>query len=839
MAWNAWLSDVFARQRQHLATVPRLLNDLQTQVIWESIISEDSRHLLLSSAQAARSALRSWQLIHQYQIPIELLDHYDHEEVRAFAHWIREYQQYMRQGNLIDGSQLPAWIRQKNYVPDRELHLTGFDQLTPIMQMLIDDWRAQGCHVHIDPMPSINHQVQAVAMKDQEEEWQFAARWARHQVEHGRSRVGVVVANLEANAAQVNRIFSGVLAPASRSVLAEFSAPVSIYASASLQSYPLIHQALQCLQLLNDDDGNAWSQYLRSPFIAGYELEASHRALLDNALRKSGQDEINVTSVSHMAMSTCPLLGALLQAASTYKEELGGKVLPSEWVARMTKILSLMGWAQGRPLSSDEHQCRQKFQEVLARLSGLDEVVGRVEFAAARHLLVNAVRQTRFAPESDEAAVIIIDAETATGMHFDALWISGVHAGEWPPPPQPDPFIPIDLQYKHQLPMSRAETCLKTATRKLQRLVGSANDVVISWPQHDDDVELRASALITWPMVAIDAIPRSRVGTLTQSMYQSRPMLESFSDAQFPPHPGGTIKQGSRVIELQSRCAFKAQAELRLFAESPEPTTPGIATHDRGRFIHRVLQDVWQDLRDYNGLRMALDREDTLRARVYSIADRVSQSQFSATTSHRQKLIQIEVTVATDIIMLLLQEESRRQPFTVQRNEERELFDIAGLTLRIQPDRIDGLADGKQMLIDYKTGDGYRVKDWLDIDEPGRPRSPQLPLYALAHASQLSGIAYAVLAPGTAELRGLADRNDIAIGVTEYGKGRSRNKLSGVETWSQLLDHWRSVIRSLAEAFMQGNALINPLKNECKYCMLTGLCRIKEQQLIDSDDDDD
>jgi ATP-dependent helicase/DNAse subunit B len=265
----------------------------------------------------------------------------------------------------------------------------------------------------------------------------------------------------------------------------------------------------------------------------------------------------------------------------------------------------------------------------------------------------------------------------------------------------------------------------------------------------------------------------------------------------------------------------------------------GIAPQDRGRFIHRVLQDIWHELKEYNGLRMALDNEAALRARVHSIADRLSQSQFSAPSPHHQKLVQIEVMVAVDVIMLLLQEESRRQPFTVQQNEQRELFDIAGLTLRIQPDRIDGLADGKQVLIDYKTGDAYRIKDWLDVDEPGRPRSPQLPLYALAHADQLSGIAYAVLAPGTAEIRGLADREGIANGISEYGKGRSRNKLHGVESWPQLLDHWRIVVNNLAEEFKQGRAEVNPLKNECTYCMLTGLCRIKEQQELDAEVEDE
>jgi RecB family exonuclease len=373
----------------------------------------------------------------------------------------------------------------------------------------------------------------------------------------------------------------------------------------------------------------------------------------------------------------------------------------------------------------------------------------------------------------------------------------------------------------------------------LQRLIGSADDVVLSWPQYDDDVELRPSALLNslqFKVTTIDSnqLQRSKAVTLAQGLFHHKPVLESLPDATLPAYPDGVIKQGSRVFELQSRCAFRAQAELRLHATSPDSPTPGISPLDRGKLIHRVLQEVWSKLRDSDGLRSALQDERSLHHQLQQIAGRVAQSLFMATTAHQQRMVRIEAAVACRLILSLLQHEGRRGEFSVLRSEERESFEVNGLQLHIQPDRIDQLQDGSLLLIDYKSSDNYWAKDWLDLQAPGRPRNPQLPLYALAHAGKLCGIAYAILAPGTTELRGLADRDDIASNIKDYAKRKAVYKPDHADDWPQLLQHWGEVMNALATQFKQGSADVNPLSNECQYCTLTSLCRIKEQQVTDS-----
>jgi probable DNA repair protein len=386
----------------------------------------------------------------------------------------------------------------------------------------------------------------------------------------------------------------------------------------------------------------------------------------------------------------------------------------------------------------------------------------------------------------------------------------------------------------------------------LQRLTHAADNVVFSWPQHDADAELRVSPLLSgYANTDGEPLALSPARALGQQLFTQRPAMETFADDLAPPVTPGAAKGGTRILELQSRCPFKAQAELRLHAKPVPSVSPAVEATERGKLVHRVLTEVWQHLKDSAGLKAAIDTFDVgrvsgpgafsrpeeaqeevglkpdLHRMVRSIAERVAQQVIPASTTHRQRLAALEVELCTQWIMSLLRLEAERLPFRVVGAEETETYELAGMTIRIQLDRIDQLTDGGMLLIDYKTGVGNSASDWLDR-EPGRPRSPQLPLYALAHRKQLAGIAFAVLAPGKAEFRGLADTDSIAPGIADYAQLKPARQLPGIESWDELLQHWQSVLNVLAQQYLAGKADVDPLKNECKHCHLHSLCRVHE-----------
>ncbi|MGE0113549.1 MAG: PD-(D/E)XK nuclease family protein [Steroidobacteraceae bacterium] len=832
LPWSTYLRTACQQQRNHQdhKPPPRLLSELQSLALWERIVAEsDSGQTLLNPAQAARNAQRSWQRLHQYRIPLRKAAAYPGEEAQVFCEWAQQFSAHTAQHHWLDSARFAGYLHDTQFQPDTALVVYGFDQLTPEMQYLLQAWRDRGAVIHILEPASRQARAQVIAAKDGHDELKLAARWARQQVESGKTRVAVVVPNLTAQAAQVQRRFTEVFAPAQRRIdQTAVACAFRVVATPGLSSYPLVHHALLLLQLMQGRaDVLLIGQLLRSPFMAGYEAEAAARAMADVQARDSRREYWNCNELERLAaISHCLQLAGSMQATANYLREHQGSALPSQWTERFTQLLKLSGWSRGRSLDSNEQQTLIKFQQVLAELSALDELLGRINLTRAIAALRDACHAENFAPESLDQAVTLIDADSIAGMQFDALWVMGLHAGDWPPAPEPDPFLPIELQREYGLPEASAESCLSLARGKLQRLVRTADAVILSWPQHDEDAELRPSPLLSaYPALTLEDLPQAGTPALATQLFTQRPDLDVFTDNYAPPQAPGEARGGSRIVELQSRCPFRAQAELRLHAEAMPSVSPAVEATERGTLVHRVLKELWQQLKDSANLQAA--EMTALVHTVRGIAERVAQQVIPASTLHRQRLVALEVELCVQWVMALLRVEAQRLPFRVHRAEQNESYELSGMHITIQLDRIDELSDGGMLLIDYKTGDSNHANDWLDRT-PGRPRSPQLPLYALAHRQQLAGIAFAVLAPGRAEFRGLADTDSIAPGIADYAQQKPYKKLPGIDTWDDLLQHWETVLNTLAQQYLSGAAQVDPLKNECIYCHLSSLCRVHE-----------
>jgi ATP-dependent helicase/DNAse subunit B len=147
-------------------------------------------------------------------------------------------------------------------------------------------------------------------------------------------------------------------------------------------------------------------------------------------------------------------------------------------------------------------------------------------------------------------------------------------------------------------------------------------------------------------------------------------------------------------------------------------------------------------------------------------------------------------------------------------------LELARLPIRLRVDRVDQLADGSRMIIDYKSRSG-RVQDWFG----DRPAQPQLPLYSIAEPDCVSGMAFAVLRPRESRFVGLgrvAAAPGVSTDLSRLGKAGIN-----VQGWSELVDYWRSTLEHLARAFMAGDAPVDPLTaSSCTWCGLQPLCRI-------------
>jgi hypothetical protein len=184
----------------------------------------------------------------------------------------------------------------------------------------------------------------------------------------------------------------------------------------------------------------------------------------------------------------------------------------------------------------------------------------------------------------------------------------------------------------------------------------------------------------------------------------------------------------------------------------------------------------------------------------------------------------LEQACVQDLLWRWLDVEKRRAAFSVAAREQPITLQLAGLTLNGKIDRVDSLADGATILIDYKTGLARRA-GWFP--EP-RLADPQLPAYATALPTPPDAIAFARLRPDDLAFEGVAATELGIAGVTPVSGGRGIFK--NVESWPQLLADWRGHLEALARDFANGNALVAPRQaSVCVHCHLHALCRIHER----------
>ena len=829
LPWTTWLRNEWREARVGASSTQRLLSPAQARILWRSIVAGSSAgERLLNPSSAARLAERSWRVLHDYLIPLDELSRSHQPEARALHDWSAEFNRRCTQLGAIDEALLPSWAAARALQPSQPITLAGFDLVPPALAQLTHAWAAHG--KFIDPAAGGDpaSDVRVVGARDAAAEIDLAARWARRLLEERNLSIGVLVPGLQRRRSEVRQAFEDVFMPGARKTgVHPPSVPVVIAAAGALSDYPLIDAALAVLRLSDRGDAALLGRVLRSPFIEGGVSERDARALADFRLREDQREAWSWPELEHWggATDSTALQRVARAIASVLRNELS-PTTPSRWAERFQSILQAAGWPGERTLTSPEQQTLQKFQTALAEFGALDAVLSRLTLRQALSHLHELLRDTQFEPESPAASVTIIDPATAAGMTFDALWVTSLESERWPGPTNPDALIPLELQRAAGVPQASAEGVRSLATLQFERWLRSARAIVLSWPTREGDAVLEQSPLLSrWAVGSAATLEGADVNSYRATVFEHRPTLEMVLDERAPPLAGRAARGGARILELQSHCAFRAQAELRLYAKPTPEIVVGLDARQRGKILHRVLEQLWGELQDHASL-VAADPA-RLASQVRVIAERETAHALPVATGYRARLARLEVESVTRQVLKLLEIEKERPPFRVRFAEAAETYQIGGLSITLRPDRIDELANHAALLIDYKLGDSHKPRHWLD-EAPGRPRSPQLPLYGLAHEHALDALAFVTLAPGAVEYRGWSKSGAVGASVPLYPH-RVAKKFNPPPDWAALLAYWRTTLTDLAERYVQGDAVVDPLQQACTHCHLSTFCRIHER----------
>lgn len=813
----------------------RLLDGSAALRLWEELIEDSSAGSeleLLQLPATARKALEAHRLLSEYRCSLGGANLT--EDHRIFQQWQERFRQVCRDKDWIDRADLSRHVldilSDGRVTLPPEVFLAGFDQWSPEFDELKEAFGLRGVEFReVLPESDPTARVGKVPCVDAENEIEMAARWARRLLEEGAGSIGIVVLDLHARRSKIERIFRDQIDPGAALAPGGEEEVFSLSLGEPLSDQGPVYAALELLSLSHRPALEQVSLLLRTPYLAGSQSESDRRALFDKRLRRSRQQNLSREKLVRMTENAAPVFASVLAKLARRKIS---RCLPGEWAGRFDRLLEDIGWPGERTVSSREYQVVKAWREkLLPMMASLDPVSSPMGEGEALALLRRLAGEIEFQIESETGPVQVLGLLESAGLEFDHLWVVGMNEDAFPAPSRPNPFIPLAIQVEKQMPHSSAARELLFARRILQRLLAASPDIILSYAVRRGDCELRPTPLLE-DFEEIEAAAACSRDPKRQ-MAEWLPTLAEVTDTKGPALTDDLAEGGTGTLKDQSLCPFRAFAHYRLKCQALDRPEAGIDAMTRGNLLHIALEKIWNDLQSSDRL-MAVN-EATLPGIVEQhVADAVKDC-FEDRPSPDPRLLELESHRLCALIVEWLSEvEMQRPAFRVEKIEERRVEQIGPMKIKTIVDRIDRLTDGTRMILDYKTG---QVKADKLLGE--RLLEPQLPIYAAETGEGgVEAVAFARVRRGECRFVGVAAKAGLLPKVAAVGESSMAQSLE-IADWPQLLCHWQSQLEALAADFASGAAAVDPVSfdDACRYCDLTGFCRIAEDRYEGDDDD--
>ena len=797
-SWPVWID------RLHQASFPPevVMNEHQQAALWQQAIAEDGVELLDVGA-AAKAAGRAWRLVETWNVPMNDASFEHHADGKAFRRWARRLESAAKDRGWLTAARQEKAVAGKLAQAAKHLLLAGFDEFTPLQTDILEKSREMGSKVEMVQLNQVPAKERWVAsFEDRPAEIRAAAAWARRTLDARPSaNIAIIATGLAQSRAELDRALEQALG------VRAFNISLGI----PLSQWPMAGAALLVLQLATSGtlSMEEWGALLRCPFVFGAERELAARGMLEARLRRKQAMRLKSSEIHQ----DCLLLNKLLGDLEVERRLLPRKQSMSTWAQSFARILQTAGWPGERVLSSTERQTLARWNEAVSALASLESVEPIGEASKALSWLRRIASETIFQPETANAPVQVLEGLQAAGSKFDAIWILGMEDRSWPAPARPEPFLPRELQIRLDLPHSTAEREYRFGHDLFNRLLSSAPLVIASHPCTEGEEELRPSGFLS----GFEDFQEDQARTdywLTQRKFVE---LEVFEDSKAPELLPGVLSGGSYLLKNTAQCPFRGFATARLGAGALESPQPGLAPKQRGTLLHTAMECFWREVQSHVALVAQLPNERTSAIRA-ACQEAVAKHREAWMTD---RFTALEESRLEKLLGEWLEVEVKREKFELAGTEQSFEIELDGVKIKLRIDRIDRLADGREVIIDYKST-APSSNSW----EGARMEEPQLPLYAIQRAATVDAVMFAQLKAGETKFRGAAARNDIAPSVK-----------MAAGPWAEQIDSWRTQLTGFAHELRAGYAPVAPSENACKYCELPALCRINAEgggaELID------
>jgi probable DNA repair protein len=764
----------------------RLLSDHELRILFSELINKCA---VQNPGAVTDEAIKCYRLMKTHFISKEKIINYQNSPGGLFVSWMDGLSQIKKQSQLIDSSDLFLEMEQalKESTPVGNYYHYGIKKTTPEQNKLFDLLQSQELE-----LPQANDTYKAMSHPTIEMELQSIAEWSWEKIsKKPQHQIAVVIPNLGELQHKVSSIFDEVF---DSHAIETQQKPFNISLGNSLSQYPLIRHLFKVIDLSHEImQGNveldSLCRVIPSPYIKGANIESNNRNLLINQLLGRGKSGFTTKQLTAL-ITDCPILKEQILNISQIQKKRHAS--SEDWLESLYQLLDIWAFGSDRALSSSEYQLFEKFQNECLILNQNPALRRQITFEECVNLLKKHFDAVIFQPQSGDANIHILGALEAEGLHFDAVWVSNMTSNFLPGVVKFPLFIPANICSEFHLPSSTFDLIQTSAVSTLSKLKALSDEVHFSFAETNDGREQIATPLLDFEPCVENTPIAPQEQTLTTVKDTCAPRLKNTA-----------IKQGVQTLQDQMSCPFKGFVR-RLKIQEFESNHLGLNRAEQGVLIHRILETIFTEISTAKALK-ELSGESINR-----LIESHTQNAIGTTDQNYQA---IEKGRIIRIIKQYLLLEEQRTDFTVVATESVVEVCIDGLGFTTKLDRMDQLANGDKLIIDYKTGQSALSQITGEVIEQA-----QLPIYAISN--EVDGIAFAQINASECVFKAVARDREILPS--------SKQAQTKMPDWDAQLNTWQETLSKASLGFQQGVADVLPEKNACNYCDYDLLCRVEK-----------
>jgi len=785
-SYRSWLEHFWKKNNPQ--RVVRLLSLLELRYILKEITEKNS---INNSEAIIDELIKCYSLCKTYFIDISTLPDFYANPSSLLIKWISEFEKFKTENNCIDTTDLFSSVYKslQSNIKTGNYYAYGFKQRTPEQNKLFEILECQSLNSR-----SLENNIQALSFIDQDTELEAIAKWAKEvSLKNPNSQIGVVIPNLGQLQHLVKSTFDQEF---DANLLETHHKPYNISLGMSLCQYPLIQHLLSVVkissQIINGNiDLEMLIKTVTSPYIKGALIESNSRALLVNRILGLGCEEATTQKVLKL-IKDCPVLIQIINSLRSLK--IDKKITLEDSLDSISLLLLTWGFTSDRSLSSSEYQLFEKYQNESLILNRLSNFYKKVSLFDAIKILNTHLNSVIFQPKSGAANIHILGALEAEGLYFDHAWVSSMTSNFIPGKIKMPLFIPQKTSIEYELPNSNFLLVTEDAKVTLKALNNLSPETTYSYAKLMQNREELPSPYIDFKDYQEGSIIKT----------SSRELIY-IDDYKAPKIQELTIKKGVKTLQNQMSCAFRGFAG-RLDIDDFEAPHIGLSRLQQGNLIHKILETFFNEIKSGASL---------LRLTELELDNLIEKHTETATLSLPKSNFKLNEKIRlVKIIRQYIDLEKQRSDFEVIKTESTSEVDINGLKFSTRIDRMDRLANGDSLIIDYKTGKDVQVAQMTGdpIDQA------QLPIYAVTNS--VDGVAFATINSNDCQFKAIT-KNKSELPLTKQAINR-------MPEWDKQINEWTSILNSASEQFQNGIASVLPVKNACDYCDYDLLCRVKK-----------